>query len=100
MINLRQAITSVMLGTLSAGAVGGAIGYAIGRLAPSFIQWLGGPLAPNGTLAELALGLGIVSGLVLGAGVSLCLAVAIIVRDGLLIWLQRPHASTDRRAHE
>lgn len=84
MINLRQAITSVMLGTLSGGALGGATGFAIGRLAPSFIHWLGGPFAANGDPSELALGLGIVSGLILGAGASIFLASAIILRDGLL----------------
>jgi len=83
MLRLPQAITSVMLATLAGGAAGGITGFAIGRLAPTFIRWLCGP-GPNADPADLAFGLGIVSGLVLGAGVSMFLAMAVIIRDGIL----------------
>jgi hypothetical protein len=83
-IRLPQAIASVMLGTLAAGAAGGITGYAIGRLAPSFVRWLTGPGAA-GDVAELGFGLGIVSGLILGAGASLFLATAILIRDAMVM---------------
>jgi hypothetical protein len=85
-IRLPQAIASVMLGTLAAGAAGGVVGFAIGRLAPSFIRWLSGPVRvdPAFDPAEFALGLGMVSGLVLGSGASLFLAMILVIRDVLV----------------
>jgi hypothetical protein len=83
MIRLPEAIASVMLGTLAAGAAGGLTGFAIGKLAPSFVRWLCGPGAV-GDVAEIAFGLGIVSGLVMGAGVSMFLAAVIIIREAFV----------------
>ena len=40
MIRLTQAIVAVMSCTLAAGAAGGIVGAAVGRLAPSFVRWL------------------------------------------------------------
>ena len=73
-----------MLGTLAAGAAGGLVGFAIGRLAPTFVRWLYSPgqrPGPDFDPAEFGFGLGIVSGLFLGAGASLFLAVILVVRD-------------------
>ena len=43
MIRLTQAIVAVMSCTLAAGAAGGIVGAAVGRLAPSFVRWLVSP---------------------------------------------------------
>jgi hypothetical protein len=93
MIRLSEAITSVMLGTLASGAVGGLVGYAIGRLAPTFVRWLCSPAGGAGAgfdPAEFGFGLGIVSGLFLGAGASVFLAMILVVRDTIL-GRQEPH---------
>ncbi|GIW86262.1 MAG: hypothetical protein KatS3mg108_0586 [Isosphaeraceae bacterium] len=83
MIRLPEAIARVMPGTLVGGAAGGITGYAIGRVAPSFVRWLTGPGAA-GDAAKLGFGLEIVGGLFLGTGASLILATAILIRNGIV----------------
>jgi hypothetical protein len=86
-IQLPQAIASVMLGTLASGGAGGLVGFAIGRLAPTFVRWLYSPAGGAGAgfdPAEFGFGLGIVCGLFLGAGASLFLAMILVVRDTIL----------------
>ncbi len=88
MMKLSQAIRAVMAATLASGALGGVVGFVVGRLAPSFVQWLYAPLAgqaiPGFVPTEFGLGIGVVSGLFLGAGASVFLAAMIIVRDSVL----------------
>src|SRR6478752_7034197 len=87
MIRLTQAIVAVMSCTLAAGAAGGIVGAAVGRLAPSFVRWLvspggGGNVDPT----EFGFGLGIVSGLFMGVGTGVFLVCVLTLRDA---WLAR-----------
>jgi hypothetical protein len=89
MIRLTQAIVAVMATTLTAGVAGGVVGAAVGPLAPSFVTWLhspgnGGP--GNFDPTEFGFGLGVVSGLFLGAGSGVFLVVVLALRDA---WLAR-----------
>lgn len=86
MIRLSQAIVSVMSCTLAAGAAGGIVGAAVGRLAPTFVRWLvspggGGNIDPT----EFGFGLGVVSGLFLGVGTGVFLVCVLTLRDAWLI---------------
>jgi hypothetical protein len=88
MIRLTQAIVAVMTCTLAAGAAGGVVGAAVGRVAPSFVRWL---YSPGGAAAgidptEFGFGLGVVSGLFLGAGTGVFLVCVLAIRDA---WLYR-----------
>ena len=103
MIQLPQAIASVMLGTLASGAAGGLVGFAVGRLAPTFVRWLYSPGGGAGVAAgfdpgEFGFGLGIVSGLFLGAGASLFLAMILVIRDTILGHHARPAQELDKRS--
>ena len=87
MIRLPQAIVAVMSCTLASGAAGGIVGAAVGRLAPSFVRWLYAPgrAAPVDP-TEFGFGLGLVSGLLMGAGTGLFLVCVLTLRDA---WLAR-----------
>jgi len=87
MIQLPQAIVAVMSSTLSAGFAGGVAGAIVGRLAPSFVRWLHSPLMPGGApldTTEFGLGMGVVCGLLMGAGTGLFLVVVLALRDAWL----------------
>jgi len=89
MIRLPQAIVAVMSCTLAAGAAGGIVGATVGRLAPSFVRWLHSPgRAANIDPTEFGFGLGVVSGLFMGAGTGLFLVCVLTLRDA---WLSRYH---------
>ncbi len=89
MIRMPQAIVAVMSCTLVAGAAGGIVGAAVGRLAPTFVRW---PYDPGGGIAaqvdptEFGFGLGAVSGLFLGTGSGVFLVCVLAIRDA---WLAR-----------
>jgi hypothetical protein len=87
MIRLPQAIVAVMACTLTSGVAGGIVGAAVGRLAPSFVRWLYSPgrAAPVDP-TEFGFGLGVVSGLLMGAGTGLFLVCVLTLRDA---WLAR-----------
>lgn len=88
MIRFTQAIAGVMLCTLGSGVVGGAVGAAVGYVAPTFVAWLHSPFAghlpADFNPARFGLGLGLVSGLFLGAGAGVFLAVVFVIRDAWL----------------
>lgn len=88
MMKLSQAIRAVMTATLASGVLGGLVGYLVGLLAPSFVRWLYAPItgqaADDFRPTEFGLGIGVVSGLFLGAGASVFLAAMMIVRDAVL----------------
>ncbi len=90
MIPLTRAIVSVMACTIASGVAGGVVGAAVGRLAPSFVTWLHSPGMNNAQAnfdpTEFGFGLGVVSGLFLGAGTGLFLVVVLSLRDA---WLAR-----------
>ena len=88
MIRLSQAIVAVMSCTLAAGAAGGIVGAAVGRLAPGFVRWLCSPGGAGAQIdpTEFGFGLGIVSGLFLGAGTGVFLVCVLALRDA---WLAR-----------
>jgi hypothetical protein len=87
MIRLPQAIVAVMACTLASGAAGGIVGAAVGRLAPSFVRWLhSGGGAGNVDPTEFGFGLGVVCGLLMGAGTGLFLVCVLTLRDA---WLAR-----------
>jgi hypothetical protein len=87
MIRLPQAIVAVMACTLVSGAAGGIVGAAVGRLAPSFVRWLHSPGgAANVDPTEFGFGLGIVCGLLMGAGTGVFLVCVLAFRDA---WLAR-----------
>jgi hypothetical protein len=88
MIRLTQAIVAVMSCTLAAGAAGGIVGATVGRLAPSFVQWLYAPgrAAAQVDPTEFGFGLGVVSGLFLGVGTGVFLVCVLTLRDA---WLAR-----------
>jgi hypothetical protein len=89
MIQLTQAIAAVMSCTLAAGTAGGIVGAAVGRLAPTFVRWLYGPsgvAAAQVDPTEFGFGLGVVSGLFLGAGTGVFLVCVLALRDA---WLAR-----------
>ena len=74
--------------TVASGVAGGVVGAAVGTFAPSFVTWIetlpSNP--PRFNPAEFGLGLGIVSGLFLGAGVGSFLVAVLAFRDA---WLAR-----------
>ena len=88
MIRLTQAIVAVMACTIVSGVAGGIVGAAVGRLAPSFVEWLhAGPgNGRNIDPVEFGFGLGTVCGLFLGAGTGLFLVCVLALRDA---WLAR-----------
>ncbi len=87
MIQLPQAIAAVMTCTLISGAAGGIVGAAIGRFAPSFVSWLHSPGGFNAVdPIEFGFGLGMVCGLLMGAGASIFLVCVLALRDA---WLAR-----------
>ncbi len=87
MIRLSQAIVAVMACTLASGAAGGLVGAAIGRVAPSFVNWLHSPgRGANIDPTEFGFGLGVVSGLFMGAGTGVFLVCVLALRDA---WLAR-----------
>ena len=90
MIRLPQAIVAVMSCTMASGVAGGVVGATVGRLAPSFVGWLHSPTMGNGPLnfdpTEFGLGLGVVSGLLMGAATGVFLVVVLTLRDA---WLAR-----------
>jgi hypothetical protein len=101
MIRLTQAIVSVMACTVASGAAGGVVGAVVGRLAPSFVAWLHTPAAGIGPAnfdpTEFGFGLGVVCGLLMGAGTGLFLVVVLTLRDA---WLARAGISLSKREHE
>src|SRR4051794_34695676 len=94
MIRLTQAISAVMAATVASGVAGGVAGLAVGTFAPAFVLWL--EQAANGPAgfdpAEVGLGLGIVSGLLLGAAVGSFLVAVLALRDA---WLARAGLSVE-----
>jgi hypothetical protein len=89
MMRLHEAILGVLAGTLAAGLAGGVVEAAVGRLAPSFVLWIHSPImlgqaAPALDPVEFGAGLGIVSGLFLGAGASVLLTLALVIRDAYI----------------
>lgn len=99
MIRLPQAIVAVMACTVASGFAGGVVGAAVGRLAPSFVAWLHSPAGGAQALdpTEFGFGLGVVSGLFLGAGTGLFLVVVLTLRDA---WLARAGVVAPKREHE
>lgn len=101
MIRLTQAIVSVMACTMASGVAGGIVGATVGRLAPSFVAWLHSPGMQNGMggvdPTEFGFGLGVVSGLFLGAGTGLFLVVVLTIRDA---WLARSGIQGAKPQHE
>ncbi len=85
MTKLANTIGAVIGGTIVSGLAGGGVGAVIGRFAPSFVRWIympGDNAAPADFVpTEFGFGLGAVSGLFLGAGTSVLLAIAFIIRD-------------------
>lgn len=98
MTRLPQAIVAVMACTIASGFAGGVVGATVGRFAPSFVAWLHSPVGGNGAAnfdpTEFAFGLGVVSGLFLGAGTGLFLVVVFTLRDA---WLARAGIATAKR---
>ena len=99
MLRLPQAIVAVMAGTIASGVAGGIVGAAVGRLAPSFVRWLYAPGLNQAPLdldpTEFGLGLGVVSGLFLGAGACVFLVTVLALRDAYLAradprWMGKP----------
>lgn len=87
MIRMSQAVSAVVASTLASGVAGGVAGAAVGTFAPAFVLWFqaqGMPGAPIGDPAEFGFGLGIVSGLFLGAAVSAFLVLGLAFRDAWL----------------
>jgi hypothetical protein len=99
MIRLTQAIVAVMSCTLAAGAAGGIVGAAVGRLAPTFIRWLFSPGGGGGNIdpTEFGFGLGVVSGLFLGVGTGVFLVCVLALRDA---WLARAGIDPNPRKAE
>ncbi|SIO34656.1 hypothetical protein SAMN05444166_3966 [Singulisphaera sp. GP187] len=109
MIRLTQAIVAVMASTVASGFAGGVVGATIGRFAPSFVTWLHSPqfhpppLQPRGVVmvnfdpTEFGFGLGVVSGLLMGAGTGLFLVVVLTLRDA---WLARGGVSFAKQERE
>jgi hypothetical protein len=98
MIRLPQAIVAVMACTIASGAAGGIVGAAVGRLAPSFVRWLhspGGAAFVDPT--EFGFGLGVVCGLLMGAGAGLFLVCVLALRDA---WLARCGLLAPKPHHE
>jgi hypothetical protein len=94
MIRLPQAIVAVMSCTLASGAAGGIVGAAVGRFAPSFVLWLHSPVrAAPVDPTEFGFGLGVVCGLLMGAGTGLFLVCVLTLRDA---WLARHGLPTHR----
>lgn len=87
MMRLTQAVVAVMACTLAAGAAGGVAGATIGTVAPDFVLWLEN-LNPGQAFepVQVGLGLGIVSGLLLGASTGSFLVMGFAWRDA---WLAR-----------
>jgi hypothetical protein len=100
MIRLPQAIVAVMACTLASGAAGGIVGAAVGRLAPSFVRWLHSPggVAANVDPTEFGFGLGVVCGLIMGAGTGLFLVCVLALRDAWLVRHGVPHATPQPRS--
>jgi hypothetical protein len=90
MIRLPQALAAVIGGTIASGVAGGIVGAAVGQIAPTFVAWLHSPVpgdpGPAFEPVEFGLGLGVVCGLILGAGASVFLVVVLVLRDA---WLAR-----------
>lgn len=88
MIRLGQAIAATMGCTLAAGFAGGVVGASVGSFAPGFVHWLEhfGPARNAYDPTQFGLGLGIVSGLFLGASVGSFLVMGLAWRDA---WLER-----------
>lgn len=101
MIRLTQAIVAVMACTLASGFAGGVVGATVGRFAPSFVIWLHSPsvqLGPaNFDPTEFGFGLGVVCGLLIGAGTGLFLVVVLTLRDA---WLARGGVSFPKPERE
>jgi hypothetical protein len=101
MIRLTQAIVAVMASTVASGFAGGVVGATVGRFAPSFVTWLHSPDARFGAAnfdpTEFGFGLGVVCGLLMGAGTGLFLVVVLTLRDA---WLARAGISLSKREHE
>lgn len=80
-----SAMAPVILTTLIGGALGGLVGYEVGRFSPQFVAWLAyyppNVLGPQFRPEEFGLGLGIVSGLFFGAGSSLFVVGVMGFRD-------------------
>ena len=87
MIRLPQAIAAVIACTLASGAAGGIVGAAVGRLAPSFVQWLHSPVRGERDPVEFGFGLGVVCGLLMGAAAGVFLVCVLALRDA---WLAAP----------
>ncbi|AGA27951.1 hypothetical protein [Singulisphaera acidiphila] len=107
MIRLTQAIVAVMACTMASGFAGGVVGATVGRFAPSFVTWLHSPTfhpppihalgAVNFDPTEFGFGLGVVCGLLMGAGTGLFLVVVLTLRDA---WLARSGISFAKPKHE
>lgn len=102
MIRLPQAIVAVMACTMASGFAGGVVGATIGRFAPSFVTWLHSPTfqplgAVNFDPTEFGFGLGVVCGLLMGAGTGLFLVVVLTLRDA---WLVRSGISFAKPKHD
>ncbi|WP_406694643.1 hypothetical protein V5E97_26640 [Singulisphaera sp. Ch08] len=109
MIRLTQAISAVMASTMASGFAGGVVGATVGRFAPSFVTWLHSssapaPLPPRHPLGavifdptEFGFGLGIVCGLLMGAGTGLFLVVVLTLRDA---WLAQAGVTIAKQEHE
>ena len=99
-MKLSQAVVAVMACTLSAGFAGGVAGSLVGWMAPSFVAWLASPQAmppPTFQPMQFAIGIGIVSGLFIGAGVGLFLVVLFVIRDMLQSWKASESSSKTHR---
>jgi hypothetical protein len=101
MIRLTQAIVAVMACTMASGFAGGVVGATVGRFAPSFVTWLHSPSvrfgAANFDPTEFGFGLGVVCGLLMGAGTGLFLVVVLTLRDA---WLAQAGVSFAKQERE
>ena len=88
MIRLHQAISAVIAGTLVAGLAGGLVGAGVGRLAPSFVAWIHSPIfgvqAAGLRPRRVRAGPGYRQRPLPGAGASLLLTLALVIRDAYL----------------
>jgi hypothetical protein len=82
-LSAGKAFAIVIAGAVLFSAAGGAIGYAIGRLAPGYYRvWFRASVGPDFDPVQLGLGLGLTQGFVGGivGGLVIVLAVALSSR--------------------
>lgn len=86
-LSAGKAFAIVAAGAVLFAALGGAIGFAIGRFAPGYYRvWFPDAIGPDFAPVELGLGLGLTQGFVGGIAVGLVIVLAMALstrrRDG------------------